>query len=305
MRLKHLRAFTSIHFAACFACIPAALFDFAWPTSSIALAPPQFNLTVLSSDLDDSEVLPVINGDNVLWIGRHGSERKMYRYAISTGARTVLTGSSFQINRPAVDGNYAVWEGAGITLYDLSNSTALPISTDSRALTAQISGNNVAWLEGRPQDSLTRLMHYNIATQTTQQLIGFSSVINDLQISGNDVVWDQRTGSGASTSEIFHFNLVTGVATRLTTNSIPDYYPQVSSGNVVWQTFDTEATSEVFRRNLATGVNERLTNNSESDRTPEISGTNVVWQEGFAGSAVNNVYHRDLANGITTRGLAT
>jgi hypothetical protein len=143
-------------------------------------------------------------------------------------------------------------------------------------------------------------MHYNIATQTTQQLIGFSSVINDLQISGNDVVWDQRTGSGASTSEIFHFNLVTGVATRLTTNSIPDYYPQVSSGNVVWQTFDTEATSEVFRRNLATGVNERLTNNSESDRTPEISGTNVVWQEGFAGSAVNNVYHRDLANGITT-----
>ena len=59
------------------------------------LPPQQFNLTVLSADLDDSDI-PVINSNNVLWIGHHGSAFDVYRY-ISTNTGTKLTDSTIPI----------------------------------------------------------------------------------------------------------------------------------------------------------------------------------------------------------------
>jgi hypothetical protein len=90
--------------------------------------------------------------------------------------------------------------------------------------------------------------------------------------------------------------LLTGVKTALTSNAIPDNFPQVSDGNVVWQTYDSASTAEIFRRNLQTGITERLTNNSTVDRDPQISGDNVLWQ-----GAPDNIYYRNLTTGVTTQ----
>lgn len=272
----------------------AFLFALGHKTAS-AIAPLQFDLKVLSSDLEDSEI-PVVGSDDVIWTGRQNGERRLYRYNISSATRSVLPDNSGQPGRPVIDGSYAAWEGLGITLYDLSNGAALSLSADPRSVTVNISGNNVVWLEGHAQDTARRIMYYNISTHATQQLVNFTDV-NNLRIAGSDIVWDGRTGAAPSTSEVFHYSLATGITTRLTVNSVPDVYPEIDAGNVVWQTFDTESTSEIFLRRLQLGVTERLTTNSVSDRTPEISGDNVVWQQG---GAVNNVLYRNLATGITT-----
>jgi hypothetical protein len=273
------------------------LFGFGWPTSAIAIvvAPVQFKLTVLSADLDDSEI-PVINGDNVVWVGHLGSVRQVYRYNIPTGLRNVLPAVSADPGSPAIDGIYVAWDNADkMNLHNLSTGITTVISNDPYTLAPQISGNHVIWVEGRAQDSTTRLMDYNIATQTTQQLVGYVGAINGVQISGNDIVWYQGSGFSVNSIEIFHYSLLTGVKTALTSNAIPDNFPQVSDGNVVWQTYDSESTAEIFRRNLQTGITERLTNNSTGDGDPQISGVNVMWA-----GAKSDILYRNLVTGTTT-----
>lgn len=260
-----------------------------------AVSPLQFNLTTLSADLGNSEI-PVINGDNVVWVGWLGADRQVYRYNISTGIRNILPAVSPGPNSPAIDGNYVAWDNADkMNLHNLSTGITTVISNDPYTLAPKISGNHVVWIEGRAQDSATRLMDYNIATQTAQQLVGYVGAINGLQISGNDIVWYQGSGFSVNSIEIFHYSLLTGVKTPLTSNAIPDNFPQVSDGNVVWQTYDSESAAEIFRRNLQTGVTERLTNNSTGDGDPHISGSNVAWV-----GATSDILYRNLATGTTT-----
>src|SRR5690349_6275597 len=74
-----------------------------------AAAPLQFDLKVLSADLDDSDI-PVINGDNVVWIGHIGADRQVYRYNISTGVRSILPSIDPLPDSPVIDGTYVAWE---------------------------------------------------------------------------------------------------------------------------------------------------------------------------------------------------
>lgn len=260
----------------------------------------EFKFRLLSAGLDNS-FEPLISGDNVIWIGTQGFERDVYRYHIPSGTRTALTETTTHLGRIDINGNYAAWDNAGVFLCDLATGvTRLIHSAPVTTLGPKISEDNVVWLEGRAQDTQYRIMHYNVDTMNVQQIVGFGNR-DDLRISGNDVVWDQRVGEGPTTEEVFHYSLQTGITTRLTTNAIPDSYPEVSEGNVVWQTFDTEITSEVFRRNLQTGITHRLTTNAESDRTPEISGENIVWQGSTGFGAVSNIFHRNITTEVTTR----
>jgi hypothetical protein len=257
-----------------------------------------FQLRNLSNGLDDSQI-PLINGNNVVWIGRQGSTNDVYRYHIPSQTRTTLTDATTSLGSVAIDGNYVVWEDFGIYLHDLSTGFTTTLSSEPRSRGPRISGNNVIWQEGRPEDSLARLMNYRIDSTSTQQLAGFGDR-SDLRIDGIDVVWDGRVGASADSAEVFHYNLQSALTTRMTTNSIPDVYPEVSSGRVAWQTFDTQLSAEIFVRDLQTGITQRLTTNSEPDRTSVISGTNVVWQAGVGGGAVSNILHRDLLTGTTT-----
>ena len=144
-----------------------------------------------------------------------------------------------------------------MSLYDFTTGSISQIST----VLCSVNGPNLGQqccLAGRPADTLYRLMHYNIDTHTSQQLIDYSG-FNNIRISGNDIVWDRRrTRAAPTTAEIFHYSLVTGVTTSLTTNSRPDLFPEISAGNVVWQSFDTESTSEIFRRNIQTGITQAV-----------------------------------------------
>jgi hypothetical protein len=263
--------------------------------------PIDFQLTLLSGGLHDTQLPALVDGDNVVWIGRQvqGSKEDVFRYQISTGIRTTLTGPTADPSSFDIKGNHVLWEDFGIYHHDLSTGVTIPLSTEPRSLRPKISGNNVVWLEGRVQDSQYRVMHHNLQTMTTQQIVGYGDR-DDLRISGNDIVWDGRVGAGPETSEIFHHSLQTAVTTRLTTNSIPDVYPEVSQGNVVWQTHDTQNTAEIFRRDLQVGVTQQLTLNSTADRTPVISGNHVVWQATYSGGFGHNIVHRDLSTGITT-----
>jgi hypothetical protein len=69
------------------------------------------------------------------------------------------------------------------------------VSNDPYTLAPKISGNHVVWVEGRAQDSTTRLMDYNIATQTTQQLVGYIGAINGLQSRGTTSFGTKEMGS--------------------------------------------------------------------------------------------------------------
>ena len=136
-------------------CAFALFIGFAISPTASGLAPLQFNLAVLSADLDDSD-FPVIDGNHVVWIGRHNNVRNVYCYNISSGVRTVLNSTAPDPDRPIIDGNYIAWENTpGISLHDLSTGTTSAITAAPYTLTAKVSGSNVVWLEGHAQDTCT------------------------------------------------------------------------------------------------------------------------------------------------------
>lgn len=267
-------------------------------TGASSAGPPiDFQLTLLSGGINDACTPALVDGDNVVWVGRQAGIVDVYHYHIPTGVRTNLTSDAASQDNIMIQGNHVVWWGSGIYLHDLPTHSTTTITTEPRSLTPRISGNNLVWLEGRPEDTQYRMMHYNLATMSSQQIGGFADR-HILQISGSDVVWESRLGSAPTTQEIFHYNLQSGITTRLTTNSVSDGFPRLSDGNVVWQTFDTENTAEIFRRNLQTGITQQLTNNLISDRNVEISGNNVVWQ---STATTGNIVHYNLTTSIATQ----
>jgi hypothetical protein len=262
-----------------------------------------FPLVHISGGILDSQP-PVIDGRDVVWIGREAAGHAVYHFDTGTGVRTRLSNYTASApGRAVVEGRRIVWEHNGIHLHDLDTTAAtVTLSSNPRSLAPAISGATVVWLEARAADSRTRVMRANALepAQAPVELDGFADH-SGLVIRGNDVAWHGRVGAGPETEEVYHRRLDSTVTARLTNNAIPDVYPTLGDGRVVWQTFDTQPAAEIYFRDFATGQNARLTFNGEADRTPKASGARVVWQGGRDMGAVSDVYLHDFDLAQTRR----
>ena len=102
-------------------------------------------------------------------------------------------------------------------------------------------------------------------------------------ISGTTIVYSKK-------GEIYRYSL--GTTTRLTTNAMNDYKPQIDGTNVVWYANDGTDV-EIFRNNGTTTT--QLTNNTSDEYDLQISGNYTTWV-GWDG----NDYEIYLNNGTTT-----
>ena len=83
------------------------------------------------------------------------------------------------------------------------------------------------------------------------------------------------------TNDIFFWDGVT--TTRITNNTTPDHWPDISGSNVVWYGCDggtgSICTGGDFEIYLWDGDGTtQITNNSTPDYSPAVSGSNVVWK---------------------------
>ncbi len=168
---------------------------------------------------------------------------------------------------------------------------------------------------------------YNIRTRQIKSVCSAAGTQLYPSVWGNWVVWmDQRYGAN---SEIYAYNLASGVEKRLTnTPAIQEYMPDISGTKVTWwsptgdvwvhdlatgttnplplgagvQLFARisgdrvvyQESSDIFVFDLRSGAINRLTNDATNDAFPDIDGTLVAWQRP---GATMDIWQEDLAGG--------
>jgi hypothetical protein len=144
----------------------------------------------------------------------------------------------------------------------------------------QFSGTNAIWSTSKSSNNV--LSFFN---GTTVAPIANSVYTNfdGYDISGSTIVYSKK-------GEIYRYSA--GTTTKLTTNAINDYKPQIDGTNIVWYANDGTDV-EIFRNNGTTTT--QLTNNTSDEYDLEISGNYTTWV-GWD----SNDYEIYLNNGTTT-----
>lgn len=110
---------------------------------------------------------------------------------------------------------------------------------------------------------------------------------SDPAISGNWIVWtDLRSG----TPQIYGYNVVTGVETRISSVAAIATQPDISSDNVVWRD-GRGADYDIYRYSLTDSTETPVTTASGNQEFPAISGDRIVWQDSRSGKTDIYLYN--------------
>lgn len=139
------------------------------------------------------------------------------------------------------------------------------------------------------------------------------------RIYGDTVVWldarNQTQEHYPFPSDVYAYDLSTGLETRITENTTVEGYNQVAVGGstIVWTDNrhadmdiashagnDSAYNNEIYAYDLNTGGERRLTTSPKNDQSPDISGNTVTWlrQEDYQKA---DIFSYDLASGLETQ----
>ena len=176
-----------------------------------------------------------------------------------------------------LNGQTIAVELAATVVYETTKVSALGYNSYPEA-----SGTNVIWSTSKGSNNVLNLFNGTTITPIANSVYtGFYS--GDYDISGSTIVY-------AKNQEIYRYSV--GTTTKLTTNTIYDYAPQIDGTNIVWYANDGTDV-EIFRNNGTTTT--QLTNNTSYEYDLQISGNYTTWI-GWDG----NDYEIYLNNGTTT-----
>ncbi|MBE9241970.1 FG-GAP repeat domain-containing protein [Synechocystis salina] len=216
-----------------------------------------------------------ISGSNVTWRQGTSSNRRIFFYdgfitRDITPDNTSFNGGNGSNGLPNISGNNVVWtaQPSGTSNDEVYryNGISTQRITNNRVseFSPAVSGNNIVWREG------SSLIFYN-GSSTTTIATGVSS-LNYLQIDGNNAVW-QEGSNGSNGTSVYLYNGST--ITRLTGHSRIDQIPNLSGGQVVWQSWDGNDYEIMYYDGSRSF---QITNNNVNDIEPVISGSNIAWR---------------------------
>jgi Calx-beta domain/RTX calcium-binding nonapeptide repeat (4 copies) len=229
-----------------------------------------------------------IDGNRVVWRqwDTVNSDYEIYYFNGTTTTR--LTNNDNYDYGPNISGTNVTWNGYDnatgswrVFFYNGTTTTTIAHSSITSGTIPFISGTNIAWIGTDTVGGDPDIFRWNgtavsnISNNTLQD--------QDVQISGNNVVWRAYDSSiGGNTYEIYFYN-GTSVTQLTTNNTITESAPQISGSNVVW-----ESNGKIFLYNGTTTT--QISSSFDSASNPLISGNNVSWTQG------QNIY---LYNGTT------
>ncbi|MDO8964011.1 MAG: hypothetical protein Q7W30_05885 [Coriobacteriia bacterium] len=124
-------------------------------------------------------------------------------------------------------------------------------------------------------------------------------------VSGSRVVYsDTRLGN----TDIYCYDLSTGVETRITDESAAQYSPAISGTTIVWEDRrDWGTDSRIYAYDLVTKTEKLISKSPSAATNPAISGRNVVWQADHehGGDGDTFIYVYNLDTGTQRRLLAS
>ena len=261
-------------------------------------------IQLTDNDTDDTNpfvVQTASGGVNVVWEhqdedGGVPTDTEIYLY---DGSQSIaLTDNTYDDRDPQVSDTHVTWWGSEslgldseVFLYEIASgdpiNNAINLSdNDENDFSPQISGDMVVWTGQRSgkQEIILYDGTGTVEEPRVEQLTTYSGYANtEPRIDGNTIVWQRDFGS--DNYEIYMYEVdpggAIGTPTRLTNNSVPDRYPQVSGSDIVWQAKDGSYINdwEIMHYNTISQADPvQITNNDTYDQRPRISGTQVVWQ---------------------------
>ncbi len=253
---------------------------------------------------------PQISALGISWERGTGTSQEIIYW---NGTETPLTNNTVFDGNASLSDNRLSWEhdsGTALEIWswdgvnppaDISNNSVVDVLPNT-------DGNNTVWVTGSvPNRKVLKFDGTTISTIGTSNLS-----IEDPKIDGADVAWESFKGTTSNDREIYFYNGTT--AQQLTTNSFPDFDPQVSDGHVTWwggvfNDFQIYLYDGNTIRAISTGIRNQypqidgqyvvwygydghdneiylwdgikvtqLTDNDLDDTNPQISGNHIVWQ---------------------------
>ncbi|MGL5833820.1 MAG: hypothetical protein ACRC1Z_11400 [Waterburya sp.] len=216
---------------------------------------PQFTITKLASDKDDSDVLQ-ISAERVVWTDRREKESRDYDILLYDGSKIIK-----------VNGTEIFYDGMGLSILGSGRNIS-------------VSGDKIVWA-GHDSKGDSEIFFYN--GKETIQLT--HNDVDDFfpQLSGDNVVWCEirRTYDSNNNpirrSQIF---LAQGQdIIQLTENDTSNILPQISGKNVVWVGIDSNNERQIFlydgKETKKLFDNKNLDNSSCSNRDVSLDNSKV------------------------------
>lgn len=155
---------------------------------------------------------------------------------ISTGAERTISATGVNAAHCDISGSNVVWqergETSGIVSYDRTTDTTLQLSDSATAQNPRIDQDLVVWQSGGGEDDTQIVLHDLVSGQ--QDVLAEQPGAADPDISEAQVVWqDSRLGHG--NSEVYFYDVVTSVESRLTQTDGWSGHPSIDAGKVAYQ----------------------------------------------------------------------
>lgn len=240
--------------------------------------------------------------------GALGATWEIFAYNDTTKATTRLTNNAFDDIIRGVSGGHVYWSnnsGVGNTheLFHYDSNTGAIRQLTSNALMDVFGGfdnGNATWTTVQPNNSLT-VSYFDSQTGLITQVTDQASD-HTVKVHGSKVGYYRTTGNG--TRDLFLYDVSTGITTRLTDNTVHDFFSGMTHSDLFWESaIGINTTTELFRYNLATGTLFRLTNNNVDDSFAPggaaFSGSNALWLS-VVGTQANGQATRDLFYGSSS-----
>lgn len=214
-----------------------------------------------------------IVGNKLVWTAAPGAggqqKNEIYIYNGKQPVQLTVGGND---KSPQLSGDYLVYQDASgsVRLYNTTNGNSRVLSTGTSNSDAKIDNNIAVWRSGDD------VMLYNIANGVSLNLTSFianNSANTAPQVAGNYVVW---SGNDGSDTEIYLYNINTGVTNKLTNNSTNDSDVRIAGNSIVWSGNDG-TDQEIYVYDVLTQTTAQVTNNTTDDVNPRISGSSIAW----------------------------
>ncbi|MDQ1253573.1 MAG: hypothetical protein QG646_2745 [Euryarchaeota archaeon] len=238
---------------------------------------------------------PDIYGNKIVWQDTRNGNSAIYALDLST-KKEIHVNDKLRLTDPAINGNKVVFvrNNTDIYIYDLSTDKKTVIHSGIPFLPVYdpaIYGNLVAWEFDQPTSIDAKIRCYDLSTQQTTDLAGYSTAWSPA-IYGKRIVWTE--GNESYNSPDIHMYDLSSPQDRWGTwishsgkANISDIY----SDKIVWAD-NLSGNWDIYMYDLSTMKETQITTNPSDSINPVIYGNNLVWQDNRNGNW--DIYAYDL-----------
>ncbi len=231
-------------------------------------------------------------------------------YPHSTENTNLSQNASWQM-RPAVWGDLVVWEdyrddpygsyaspgnrNSNIYLFNMTSEEILRLTQDdSSQVNPDIWENYVVWEDYRNGNPDIYMLDLEDPAMEEFRVTDNQGSQKRPRIHGGNIVWEDYRYREDDFSDVYMYNIQTGVESRVSSERVPQIAPEIYENKIVWTDYRNfwygaydELAADIYMYDIDEEVEMAVVEGENNQNRPSIYRDTVVWTEQFDGS--NNI----------------